>query len=272
MNIVIKKIITAFMLILFTSLYAQAGGISVDAGLTPGEDRWILRTQSRFMKMQNSNMTVQNHIFPLIVAYGVTSNFTLIAGEMYVSRIIGMGHDIQKSGFNDPFVLLKIKLYRKNTAHYVLGIAPYFASNVPVGSKDISDRTWNPKVGLSMSLRPRFWAIDFTSSYTVGNALKKTKAQESDNFSINLALSSIIPLKNSNIAISPVLELTYNKEFNSNVNESTRQEILYISPGLVFIKSSLMLEALYQIAILQRTDAQIMKSKSRFVAGLRYMF
>jgi hypothetical protein len=272
MNIVIKKIITTSMLILFTSFYVQAGGISVDAGLTPGQDRWILRTQYRFMKMQNSNMTAQNHIFPLIVAYGVTSNFTLIARGMYVNRIIEMDHEVQKRGFNDPFILLKIKVYRKNTAHYVMGIAPYFASNVPVGSKEISDNTWNPEVGLSMSLRPRFWALDFTSSYTVSDALKKTEVQESDNLSLNLAFSSIIPIKNSNTAISPVLELTYNKEFNSNVNERTKQEILYLSPGLTFIKSSLMLEALYQIAVLQRTDAQIMKSKSRFVTGLRYMF
>lgn len=272
MNIVIKKIIIASMLTIITPFYGQAGGISVDAGLTPGQDRWILRAQSRFMKMQNSNVTARNHIFPLIVAYGVTSNFTLIARGMYVNRIIEMDHEVQKRGFNDPFVLLKIKVYRKNTAHYVLGIAPYFASNVPVGSKEISDRTWNPEVGLSMSLRPRFWAIDFTSSYTINDALKKTEVKESDNLSINFAFSSIIPIKNSNIAISPVLELTYNREFNSKANESTKQQILYISPGLTFIKSSFMLEALYQIAVFQRTDAQIMQSKSRFVAGLRYMF
>lgn len=272
MNIVIKKIITASMLILFTSFYAQAGGISVDAGLTPGQDRWILRTQYRFMKIQNLNMTAQNHIFSLMVAYGVTSNFTLIARGMYVNRIIEMNPEVQKRGFNDPFVLLKIKVYRENTAHYVLGIAPYFASNVPVGNEEISDRTWNPEVGLSMSFRPRFWSIDFTTSYTVNDALNKTEVQEIDNLSINLAFSSIIPFENSNMAISPVLELTFNKEFNSNVRESTKQEILYISPGLTFIKSSLMLEALYQFPVFQRTDAQIMKSKSRFVAGLRYMF
>ena len=146
------------------------------------------------------------------------------------------------------------------------------ASNVPFGNEEISDRTWNPEVGLSMSLRPRFWSIDFTTSYTIVDALNKTEVQEINNLGINLAFSSIIPLENSNMAISQVLELTYNKEFNSNVRESSKQEILYISPGLMFIKSSLMLEALYQFPVFQLTNSQIMKSKSSIVAGLRYMF
>ncbi|MHC4559338.1 MAG: hypothetical protein ACYS80_18760, partial [Planctomycetota bacterium] len=32
---------------------ARAGGISVDAGLTPAEDRWIFRTQLRYMQRKD---------------------------------------------------------------------------------------------------------------------------------------------------------------------------------------------------------------------------
>ena len=272
MTIDMKKIIIGSLVMFFTAIIVHAGGISVDTGLTPGQDRWIIRTQYRFMKVQNSYMTAQYHMVPLIVAYGVTSNFTLIARAMYVNRIIDLNKTVQESGFNDPFVILKFKVYRKNTAYYVLGIAPYFASNIPVGSKELSVRTWNPEVGLSISFRPRFWSIDLTSSYTFIDVTKKMEDQESDKLSLNAAFSSMIPLKNSNIAISPVLELTYNKELNSNVLESTKNEILFISPGLMFIKSSLILEALYQFPVFQQTNAQVMKSKSRLVAGLRYMF
>lgn len=272
MTFEIKNIRIIFILIFFTSFSVQAGGISVDAGLTPGQDRWILRTQYQYMKMQNSNMTTQNHMVPLIIAYGVTSNFTLMARAMYINRIITMNDAVQKSGFNDAFILLKYKVYRENTANYVIGIAPYIASNIPIGNADISDRTWNPEFGLSMSYRPRFWAIDFTSSYTLKDALKKTDDQESDNLSLNVAFSSIIPLKNSNLAFSPVLELTYNKEFNSNVKESKKQEVMFFSPGLTFIKSSLILEALYQIPVFQQTNVSLMKSKSRILIGLRFMF
>ena len=272
MTFEIKKIRITFILMFFTSFSAQAGGISVDAGLTPGQDRWILRTQYRYMKMQNSTMATQNHMVPLVIAYGVTSNFTLIARAMYVNRIINMNNAVQKRGFNDAYILLKFKVYRENTANYVLGIAPYFASNIPVGNAEISERTWNPEFGLSMSYRPRFWSIDFNASYTLKDVVKKTEDQELDNLSLNVAFSSIIPLDNSNIAISPVLELTYNKEIDSNAKESKKQEMMFFSPGLTFIKSSLMLEVLYQIPVFQQTNESLMKSKPRILIGLRYMF
>ena len=118
MTIVIKKIITASMLILFTSFYVQAGGISVDAGLTPGQDRWILRTQYRFMDMQNSTMNMRTQMVPLMIAYGLTSNYTIMARATYVNRIIYMNNVIYANGFNDPTVLLKVKVYRKNTVNY----------------------------------------------------------------------------------------------------------------------------------------------------------
>lgn len=272
MTFEIKIIRITFILMFFTSFSAQAGGISVDAGLTPGQDRWILRTQYRHMKMQNSTMAIQNHIVPLVIAYGVTSNFTLMARAMYVNRIINMNDAVQKRGFNDAYLLFKFKVYRENTANYVIGIAPYFASNIPIGNTDISERTWNPEFGLSMSYRPRFWAIDFTSSYTLKDVLNKTEVQESDNLSLNVAFSSIIPLENSNIAISPVFELTFNKELDTNVHESKKPEVLFLSPGLKFIKSSIVFEVLYQIPVFQQTNESLMKSKSRILIGLRYMF
>jgi len=272
MTFEIKIIRVTFILMFFASFYAQAGGISVDAGLTPGQDRWMLRTQYRFMKMQNTTMEIQNHIVPMVIAYGVSSNFTLMARVMYVNRINSMNNAIKKRGFNDAYILLKFKVYRENTANYVLGIAPYFASNIPVGNPDISEKTWNPELGLSMSYRPRFWSIDFASSYTLKDVLNKTEDQESDNLSLNVAFSSIIPLENSNIAISPVFELTFNKELDTNVHESKNPEVLFLSPGLKFIKSSIVFEVLYQNPIYQQTNESLMKSKSRILIGLRYMF
>jgi len=268
----INKIIITSLLIIFTSFSAEAGGISVDAGLTPGQDRWILRTQYRFMEMQNSTMNMQTQMVPLIIAYGLTSNFTLMARATYVNRTINMNNVVYVNGFNDPFVLIKVKVYRKNTINYVLGIAPYFASNIPVGNTEISTRTWNPELGLSVSFRPRFWSIDFAASFTFIDATNKTEDLESNSLSLNVAFSSIIPINNSNTAMSPVLELTFNKEFNSNVSKNSGLEMLFISPGFMFIKSSLILEFLYQIPVYQITNTQVMNSKSRFITGLRYMF
>ncbi len=51
---------------------AAASGISVDAGLTPPEDRWIIRTQFRHMRRKDDptpmNQKMDTYAFPLVVA------------------------------------------------------------------------------------------------------------------------------------------------------------------------------------------------------------
>lgn len=264
-----KEIRLIVILVLFTSFSLQAGGISVDAGLTPGQDRWMFRTQYRYMGMENPMMTMENHMVPFVLAYGVSSNLTLMLRTIYVNRIISMSNQIQNKGFNDSYLLMKLKVYRKNTKKYIFGIAPFIASNIPIGNTKISNRTWNPGFGLSISHRPRPWSIDFTSSFSLIDILNKTDIEEKNNFNLNIALSSVIPLKNSNNAISPVLELTYNTELGDGTQN---QELLFLSPGLMFIKSSIILEVLYQNPIFQESNDSLMKSRSRFLLGIRYMF
>ncbi len=255
--------------ILFTLFSLQAGGISVDAGLTPGQDRWMFRTQYRFMKMENPMMTMENYMVPLVLAYGMSSNFTVMFRTIFVNRFLNMESEVQNRGFNDSYLLMKFKVYRKNTEKYIFGITPFIASNIPIGHTKISKRTWNPDFGFSISYRPRPWSIDFTSSYSLIDLLNKTDVEERNNLNFNIAFSSVIPLNNSNIAFSPVLELTYNTELGGG---SKNQEFLFLSPGLMFIKSSVILEVLYQNPIFQESNESLMKSRSRFLLGLRYMF
>ena len=99
------------ILVLFTSFSLQAGGISVDAGLTPGQDKWMIRTQYRFMEMENPMMTMQNHMVPMVLAYGVSSNFTLMFRSVYVNRIVKMNKNVQNDGLNDAYFLLKLKVF-----------------------------------------------------------------------------------------------------------------------------------------------------------------
>ncbi len=61
---------------------ATAAGISVDAGLTPPEDRWIIRSQFRYMHRKNDptpmNQKMDTYTFPLVVAYGFRPDLTLM--------------------------------------------------------------------------------------------------------------------------------------------------------------------------------------------------
>lgn len=90
-------------------------------------------------------------------------------------------------------------------------------------------------------------------------------------FSLNTAFSAMIPLKGKlSNAISPVLELTYINEEEDEVNMSTN--LIFLSPGISFIHSSLALEALVQLPIYQTENSNIMSQKMRLILGVKYMF
>lgn len=261
-----------YLLVLFFCCHAKlfAGGISVDAGITPPQDRFIMRTQYRHMSMSNSMMLMNTNMMPLVLAYGVTPGFTVMARGMYVHQTVENTSNVNK-GLNDLYILSKFRLYRKNTANYVFGIAPYIATNVPLGSKEISDRTWNPKLGLNISYRPRFFSIDVSTSYMFSNLSGKQVSKMGNIFSLNTAFSAMIPLKGKlSNAISPVLELTYINEEEDEVNMSTN--LIFLSPGISFIHSSLTLEALVQLPIYQTENSNIMSQKMRLILGVKYMF
>lgn len=265
-----SRLIYFFVIILCFQINLFAGGISVDAGLTPPQDRFILRTQYRYMSMQNSMMSINTQMIPLVLAYGVTSGFTVMARGMYVHRTLETTSEVS-NGMNDLFLLAKFRLYRKNTASYVFGIAPYIASNIPIGSKEISNRTWNPEIGLNISFRPRFYAIDVSTYYIFSDLSDELTSKPGNVFSINTAFSAQIPLKaKSSNAISPVLEMTYSHKQDNNDNAST--DILFLSPGVSFIHSSLAIEALVQIPVYQTESSNIMSQNSRLIIGIKYMF
>ena len=235
-----EKLFTLLLIFIFSSsCLVKAGGISVDAGLTPAQDRFILRTQYRYMTMTNPTMRTNTHMIPMVLAYGVTPGFSLMTRGMYVYNSFSNSAEV-KSGFNDLYVLSKFRLYRKNTANYVFGLAPHIASNVPIGNTDISERTWNPELGLNISFRPRFFSIDISASYIISDILEKSTIEQDNVLSLNTAFSAIIPLKNkSSNAISPVVEMSYILEGNNINDDLTNRDLFFLSPGVSFIHSSL---------------------------------
>jgi len=242
----------------------------VDAGITPPQNRFILRGQYRFMSMENSMMTMQTHMTPLVIAYGVTPGFSVMARGMSLHRTDG-NEQVIGNGMNDLFLLSKFRLYRKNTANYVFGIAPHIATNIPVGSSEISNRTWNPELGINISFRPRFFAADMSTSFVFSDVSGKLGEKPGNVFNLNTAFSASIPLKNqSKKAVSPVVEMTYSRLAKSESNPM--KDILLLSPGFSFIHSNLVFEALVQIPVYQSNDASVMNQNSRLILGVKYMF
>ncbi|MCF8303121.1 MAG: transporter [Bacteroidales bacterium] len=265
-----KRAVLFLTIILLAVNHLQAGGISVDAGLTPPQDRFILRSQYRYMTMDNAMMRVNTQMTPLVLAYGLTPSFTLMARGVYVHQSFDNSPEIN-NGLNDPFLLSKFRLYRKNTADYVIGIASHIASNIPIGSKEVSMRAWDPELGLNVSFRPRFFAVDVSASYIFTDISEKLETRPGNIFNINTAVSTMIPLKSiPNAAFSPVAEITYSTQAASKATPS--HSILFLSPGVSVIYSNLSLEALVQFPVQQTEQTSIMNRNSRLILGLKYMF
>ncbi len=63
----------------------KAEGISVDAGLTPAQDRIVVRLQYRNMLMQMGDNDIVMYMMPVVVAYGLTPDITVMLRNIYRS-------------------------------------------------------------------------------------------------------------------------------------------------------------------------------------------
>jgi len=71
-----------------------AGGITADVGLTPPADRWIFRTQLRYMERGDDPTEMDREMemlaAPAVLAYGLRPNLTVIARQIAFDRRIDM--------------------------------------------------------------------------------------------------------------------------------------------------------------------------------------
>ncbi len=280
-----KKQLLSFLLISFVSVkFSFSSGISVDAGLTPAQDRWIFRTQLRYMNLGSTGMmdqTMKMYMVPVVLAYGLKSNLTLICRQPVMRRdmsMMGAGH--AENGFGDLFFMGKFKIYRLNTPEYTLGMAATIGIEAPTGSEAFSSKTWDLQPGLYFSWRRGSLGSDVSIAYT-WNGFVNTGQRRDVNPGNELALDWAVSYQfglgaNSRVSIAPVLEVSYrdvsSDRLNSRDIENTGESILYISPGYKFTLSSFILEALVQIPVSQNRNGAQMERNATWLFGLRYMF
>lgn len=255
-----KKLRILFIL-LIAGLFAKADGISVDAGLTPAQDRWIVRSQFRVMNMNTGSMNHRNINMPVVIAYGLTPDLTLMFRDNYLWKNVNTVD--KKSGLNDPFVLAKLKLLRINKPGYSLGIAPAIGSNLPLGNPLVSSQVWSPEIGLNASFRPFYWSIDLNLKHSFNNVMVKSSTVASQTDGLNIALSRQLYLHpESPFALVPVVE--YGISQTVARNELPENVIQVIAPGFQVIFPRFVIEGLYQT--FYQSGAQI---QNQFIFGIK---
>ncbi len=254
-----RRMLALHLAVLFLALafcpQARGAGISVDAGLTPPQDRWILRSQVRYLKRDTMDM----YMSPLVVAYGLFPELALMARAAGMRREMSMGQmDEAKNGIGDFLLLAKYKLYRLNTRRFVIGLAPTLALEAPSGSDDFSSKTWDAAAGIHLSARVGRFAADLNATYTL-NGLASSDSMDrnpGDVVNADLAAAYQVSLTRDNcVTLTPVLELNFAMASSSEMDgaelANTGESHLYLSPGLQLITRWVILETLVQLPVWQ---------------------
>ena len=265
-----NKVLPLFLiggLIFIFYFESRSEGISVDAGLTPAQDRIIVRMQYRNIinKMGDNRMIM--HMMPVVVAYGLSPDITLMMRNGYHAAGENETMMEMESQWMDPFFMGKVKLYRHNARNYVIGVAGFAGSTFPVWSNS-QEKTYSPVVGLNTSYRPGLWSFDLNNAYEWVNYHAGEKQSETRQLQLNLAISRnlFIPGFN-NLVIAPVQEFSFVR--NNSLNGEAGS-FGFISPGFQIVSPHIKFEGLYQIAI--NSSQPEMKNGNRLILGLRFMF
>lgn len=276
----IASTICLSLILVFLFQDARSAGISVDAGLTPAEDRWIFRSQVRYMNAASGNNEMRMYAFPMVAAYGLQNYLMIMVRQPILTRrMTMMGSSGRDTGFGDLFVLVKYKAYRRNTPGYTLGISPTLGVSIPTGNREFTSDTWDMNIGLYFSGRTGRWATDLNFGYQL-NGLSggsEDDVEIGDGISVDWAGAyqfSYKPTWKSTIA--PVLELSFRRVMPNTMNDvdipNTGERLLYVSPGAKLSMPSLIMEALVQIPVWQSQRGGQLEKKTGFITGIRFLF
>ncbi len=255
---------------------ASAAGISVDAGLTPPEDRWIIRTQLRTMRRADdagSGMTT--FTVPVVLVYGLRPDLTVLARLAYARRDAG---GASMNGFTDLRLLAKYRLLRLNTREFTIGLAPVLSLELPVGQASFGSHTWDGSAGIFLSGRHGPWGVDLNLSYSV-NGLggpDPDGTDPGDQLTVDVAFARQISLDaDAAGALAPVLELSYARTWPDKEDGAdtpgTGEGTVLLSPGFKLSFSSWFFEALLQIPVWSETSGTSLPRRPGVILGIRLL-
>ena len=266
------------VIFLLLSTRTNAAGISVDAGLSPAEDRWIFRTKLHFMQRGYDSSSMSRSTLNTVLAYGLRNNLTLMLKQPAVHQKLATD-ELAVTDLADLFFLIKYGIYRRNTREYTFGVATTIGLELPTGADPFTSKTWDFKPGLYLSLRMGSWASDFNAAYVWNGFADENSTGKNlgDKLSLDWAFAYQFSIRDeANISLTPVIELSYMKIYpdiikGNNVPDSG-ESVFYLSPGIKFTKSSFILEVLAQIPRWQEQEGSQLKQETGMLIGLRFMF
>ena len=256
---------------------ARAGGISTDGGITPAQDRVVVRSRMAYLHRADS-WGADNHtdlyMFPLVAAWGVLPELTVMGKAAWAHRSMAMmGKSTSDSGVADALVQVKYKLYRYNSRRHVFAAAPTLGVEVPTGMEPFSSDTWDLRMGAHLSYRYNRSAADLTAAYLWNGILSgETATAPASEAEATMALSHVFAWPGySRLAIVPVLEVSANVSGMGQSKHPTGA-VTNIAPGFKVILRQVIFEALVQIPVWQEKGQDALEQRMGVVSGVRFLF
>jgi len=274
----------ALVLVAVPTGETAAVGISVDAGLTPPEGRWILRTQVRSMSRSAPDGTgdteMDRMMVPFVVVHGLRPQLTLGLRQIIESRTMTMmGNKNKESGFSDLYIFGKYKVLRINTRTHTLGIAPFLGIETPTGSSGISNEYWSLYTGLNFSGRAGKWGADLDARYGFRGfaGVPADSPDPGGEWGLDLALARQFPVGNSGqTSVAPVLEVSWSDKAPASSEgvdvANTGESVFSLAPGLKYTRGDLIIEGLVRFPVVQDQVGMQLEEGNMYLLGVRHMF
>jgi len=260
---------------------ALATGITADVGLTPPVDRWIFRSQLRYVERDDPTSMgrqMKMYMAPLVLAYGVSPEITAIVRQPLVRREMKMpAARVKDTGIADLAIIGKYRLLRINDPNYIVGIAPTLGVELPTGDDDISADTWDILTGLYFSGRRGPLGADLNLEYKSTGIEDRSGNRPGDESSATFATAYQFSLNDTaTMSLWPVVEFSYMHESRTrshgNENNNSGEDVLLIASGAKFAYQSFMVELLIQFPVAQNQNGNQTEREPGGLFGIRYLF
>jgi hypothetical protein len=221
---------------------------------------------------------IQQFVIPVVLAYGVRSNVTLVARQALIRRERTVLEDSStESGLGDTYVFVKYKAFRSNSPRLTFGVAPTVGVEFPTGQSAFSSNTWDLRAGLYASTRTRTWSSDVNIAYMRNDMFDDVVVVPGDELSIDAAAAyQFVIDHNGAVTASPVLELSYLKVWPSRIGDdeapNTGESVLYVSPGAKLSTSMVIMEGLVRIPVRDDLAGDQPKRNVQALLGFRFLF
>lgn len=236
--------------------------IATEVALPVAQDQGIVRIKSTVNSQKTTNL--------FALGYGLHADTTLIVMLPYV-------HSSDASGLSDVPILLRQTLVKSDGQLRTLRLAALGGIEIPIWHDSISQKNFGLRVGGVFTLQGNRHEVDVdliysrkipSGDFNKGNALSYDLAYQFRFYPWALAEEGVSSQWNLDFELNGAYE--EHDKVGSTEQASTGGQHLYLSSGIQWVTTSLVLEALYQIPISNRLNGD-RSLGHQLVVGFRFL-